>query len=350
MKTDVLIVGQGLAGSFLAHFLRQAGLQVLIIDEQRKGSASAEAAGLINPITGRRYVKSWRIDELIPFAKEAYQVQEDSLGISCFHNRSIFRAFFSAKESNDWWARASDPGFEHYFASESDSGPFERTCRPVHSYGAVRKSAQVDVRLFLEAFAAKAAREGWLLQERFVYADLECTPQAVHYRDIKADYVVFCEGFGLRGNPFFQGLPMEGAKGEVLIVRIPGFPMDAVLKHKIFIAPLGRELCWVGATYERVFQHSGPSPEQAVFLENQLREILMLSYEVVGHRAAVRPTVRDRRPLLGFHSTYPRLVIFNGLGTKGASLAPFWAHHLVQVLVGNTSLDPEVDINRFIRA
>ncbi len=347
MKTDILIIGQGLAGSFLAHFCRQAGMQVLIIDALHKDSASAEAAGLINPITGRRYVKSWRIDELLPFAKAAYRSQEELLGIRFFHERPIVRAFFSAKESNDWWARASDPGFEAYFAPATDPLPFATTCRPVHSYAAVRQSAQVDVRAFLEAFAAKAERAGWLIRERFEFSNLEMGAHNVRYGDIEAGNVVFCEGFGLKNNPFFQGLPMEGAKGEVLLVRIPGFPNDLVLKHKIFIAPLGGEVFWAGATYQRVFPDAMPSPEQAAFLNDQLREILELPYELVTHRAAIRPTVRDRRPLLGFHPQYPRLAVFNGLGTKGASLAPFWAHHFAQVIAGNCPLDPEVDIRRF---
>ena len=322
-------------------------MQPLIIDAQHEGSASIEAAGLMNPITGRHYAKSWRIDDLLPFAKLAYRSLEDALGIHFLHDRPIVRAFFNAKESNDWWARASDPGFEAYFAPDMGPLPFETSCKPVHSYAAVRQSAQVDVRVFLQAFAARAEGEGWLIKDQFSFSNLEVGTDCVRYGDIEARYIVFCEGYGLKNNPFFRGLPMEGAKGEVLLVRIPGFPNDLVLKHKIFIAPLGGDLFWAGATYQRVFSNSLPSPEQAAALNDQLGEILELPYEVLGHRAAVRPTVRDRRPLLGFHPQHPRLAIFNGLGTKGASLAPFWAHHFVQVLAGNQSLDPEVDIRRF---
>jgi len=343
----VLIVGQGLAGTFLAHYLRQAGMQVLIIDNRHQGCASVEAAGLINPVTGRYFAKSWRIDELLPFAREAYRHQEVLLGIRCYYDRPIFRAFFSPKESNDWWARGSDPRFEPYFAPDADPWPFGHLCKPVHSYAAVNQSAQVDVRLFLQAFAEKAVEEGWLLRDRFDFSLLDVGIDSVRYGDIEPQYLVFCEGFGLKGNPFFGNLPMEGAKGEVLLLRIPGFPNDIVLKHKIFIAPLGGDLFWAGATYERDFADAGPSPEKAGFLKARVEEILRVPFQEVGHRAAIRPTVKDRRPLLGFHTKYPRLAVFNGLGTKGASLAPYWAHHFAQVIAGNQTLDPEVDILRF---
>ncbi|MEY4134586.1 MAG: NAD(P)/FAD-dependent oxidoreductase [Saprospiraceae bacterium] len=347
MKTDFLIVGQGLAGTFLAHYLRLSGASVAVMDNGHDAGASVEAAGLINPITGRHYAKSWRVDELLPFAAGAYRSQEQALGRHFYHERPIVRAFFSPKESNDWWARASEPDFADYFAAPMDAGPLLSVCRTVYEYAAVRQSAQVDVRVLLEAFAAKARREGWLFSERMDYAKIIPETGGIRYGDIETGHIIFCEGYGAAQNPFFRHLPMEGAKGELLIVRIPDFPEDLVLKHKIFIAPLGDGLFWAGATYDRRFPDARPTAERATFLKAQLTEILKGHFEVLDHRAAVRPTVKDRRPLLGFHLRFPRLAIFNGLGTKGASLAPFWAHHFSRVLSAGVPLDPEVDIGRF---
>lgn len=346
--TDFIIVGQGLAGTMLAHFLCREGAEVVLIDDARSACASAEAAGLINPITGRRYVKSWRIDALLPFAFQTYRELEAELDRAFFYERPIFRAFFSARESNDWWARAMEPGFEAYFDPQADPGALVELCSPVHSYGAVRQSAQVDTRALLQAFSEKWTAEGRLLQEAFRYEDVIPEGSKVRYKDITARSMIFCEGYGMASNPFFNHLPMEGAKGEVLLVHIPGFPTDRILKHKIFIAPLGAgEVFWAGATYDWGFPDSAPTEEKGRFLREALQEILRVPFEVTDHRAAVRPTVKDRRPLLGFHPAYPQLGIFNGLGTKGASLSPFWGHHFAQVLLERSAIDPEVDIRRF---
>jgi 2-polyprenyl-6-methoxyphenol hydroxylase-like FAD-dependent oxidoreductase len=74
MKTaDVIIVGQGLTGTWLSWWLNKAGLSFKIIDQTNKDSSSMRAAGLINPVTGRRLVNTWMIDELMPFALNAYK-------------------------------------------------------------------------------------------------------------------------------------------------------------------------------------------------------------------------------------------------------------------------------------
>jgi glycine/D-amino acid oxidase-like deaminating enzyme len=234
-----------------------------------------------------------------------------------------------------------------YFATTVDDRALQHSCHPVYAYGAVRQSAQVDVRGFLETFAARGRREGWLFSERMDYDKIIMEPHSIRYGDIETGHIVFCEGYGMAKNPFFRDLPMEGAKGELLIIRIPDFPEDLVLKHKIFIAPLGNGYFWSGATYDWGFPDVYPTPAKAAFLKAQLMEILSGDFEILDHRAAVRPTVKDRRPLIGFHPRFPRLAVFNGLGTKGASLAPFWGHHFAQVLTANAPLDPEVDIGRF---
>ncbi|HBA65740.1 MAG TPA: FAD-dependent oxidoreductase, partial [Methylococcaceae bacterium] len=59
MDIDFLIVGQGLAGSLLAFELIQRNAQVMVVDDGRE-NASEVAAGLINPVTGIRLVKSDR--------------------------------------------------------------------------------------------------------------------------------------------------------------------------------------------------------------------------------------------------------------------------------------------------
>ena len=348
MKVDFLIIGQGLAGSLLAHFLETQGASIYVIDPDGAGSASRRAAGLINPVTGRYFVKSWRVDELIPFARETYRALEQQLGGSFFHDRCILRALGSAKEENDWLARAGDPGYQAYMGDHARSENFQTLLYPTLAYGQTLQSAQLNVAIFLDFFQKQLTRKNRLSKNNFHYVNLKINDTGVVYQEIEAKGLIFCEGFGAIHNPFFNYLPFRGDKGEALIVKIPGVNFEQIVKqNNTFIAPLGNDLYWVGATYAWHFENDIPTEKARLELLERLDTVLKMPYEVIDHWAAIRPTVKDRRPFLGQHPQFPQLWIFNGLGTKGASLAPFWAHHLSEVIVHGATLDPEVDITRF---
>ncbi len=344
---DYLIVGQGLAGTLVGHFLEKKGCRAGFVDPGGKDAASRVAAGIINPITGRRYVKSWRVDKLIPFAEQTYRELEARLGDTFFHPRRILRALFNRGEENDWLARSAEPGYARYILDEPDLGRYAAGAEPAFAYGEVRHSAQVDIGRLTLAYRQRLIAEGRLLSERLDYDALEVEARGVRYRHWQAPALVFCEGSRAVDNPFFNYLPFGGAKGEVLLIRIPEPAFEKILKQRVFIVPLQNGLYWVGATYDWQFEDSAPTPAGRRFLEERLQDLLRVPYEVVDHRAAVRPTVKDRRPFLGRHPDLPALFLFNGLGTKGASLGPFWAHHFVSFLLENSTLDAAVDIRRF---
>ncbi len=344
---DFLLIGQGLAGTLLAHFLRREGRSVFVIDAGDGRAASRVAAGLINPITGRRYVKSWRVDELLPAARATYRVLETELGLSVYHPRPLIRSIFTVGEENDWLSRSGDPAYAGYVEETADLGPYAGCLAPARGYGGVGQAAQVDLGELCAAYRLRLQREQRLAEEPFRHGELELTAQGVRYGDLQARRAVFCEGYRGAANPFFSYLPFQGDKGDVLLVRFPGHTFDRIVKHKVFIVPLKGELYWVGATYQHRYETDAPTPDGRVRLLGRLEETVRVPFEEVGHRAAVRPTVSDRRPLLGRHPKHPQLALFNGLGTKGASLGPFFARQLAAHLTGGAPLDAEVDIRRF---
>lgn len=348
----VLIAGQGLAGTLLGFALQERGADCYLTDDPAQTAASAVAAGIINPITGRRFVKSWRIDDLLPAARSFYRAIGDWAGGTFFHERPVVRTLFNRGEENDWLARSGEEGYTGYMAETAELGPLAEATIPAFAYAEVRRSAQVNVRELV-----LAARERWTAADRFRAAPfdhgrLEFTPDGCRYEGHSFDRILFCEGWRGGGNPWFGHLPFGGNKGEVLIVRIPGLQAERILKHRVFIAPLPEpETYWIGATSENRIDTDQPSATGRQYLQERLDELLTVPYEVIDHRAAVRPTVRDRRPFLGLHDRYPALGIFNGLGTKGASLGPFWAAHFADFLTGQRKeLDPAVDIRRFAPA
>lgn len=347
-KVDYLIVGQGLAGTLMAHFLLQAGKEILLIDNGHKNAASKVAAGIINPITGRRFVKSWRINKLIPFAEQTYRELEKRLSIKIFHPTTVIRTLFNRREENDWLLRTRQEGYNKFILAQADPGDWTLITIPAFNYGEVGQAAQVDVKLLVTAYGQYFKDHNRLIQEDFDFNALKIDTDQITYKQWSAGQLIFCEGHRAAHNPYFNYLPYRGAKGEVLIIKIPGANLDKLFKHRLFIVPLGEERYWVGASYNWDYKNDEPTEEGRKFLLDRLHQILKIPFDVEQHLAAIRPTVKDRRPFLGQHPQFPNLFIFNGLGTKGASLGPFWAKHMTDYLVRGEKLDAVININRFV--
>lgn len=349
INTEFLIVGQGLAGTLIAHFLIEAGRKVHLIDDNYPRAATKVAAGIINPVTGRRYVKSWRIDALIPKARQTYRELEHKLQIKCFHPRPVLRALFNNREVNDWQARAFDPAYRAYIVpkDEVDIGQYTSYTHPAFDYGELREGAQVEIGTLVSRYREWFIKKDCLTEEAFDFNQLDIGDNRISYKQISAKKIIFCEGAKSRHNPYFSYLPYEGNKGEALITSIPEANFQKILKHRIFVVPLADGRYWIGSTSNNHHQDDLPSERGRQYLTEKLKDLLTTPFELEEHRAAIRPTIKDRRPLLGMHPIHPQLIIFNGLGTKGASLGPYWAQHLADVLLRGLPIDPEVNINRF---
>ncbi|GIV34434.1 MAG: FAD-dependent oxidoreductase [Chitinophagales bacterium] len=331
MDYDFLIVGQGIAGSLLAWFLHRQGKRVLIIDTPDPSSASRIALGLINPVTGKRLVKSWRIDELLPFALGTYRQIEQVLGIEVFHQRVLSR-IFSNPEDYQFFRIKMETGQLPSYISRQDRFP---EC--FHHAGLegveISQVFYLDYPLLLGEMRNWFVSRNMLWSDQFQYSQLQVLKDKAHYAGLWFTKVIFCEGSHAVNNPFFPGLPFRLSKGQILTVKLSGVPEDKIWYKGVHLVPLGRGVFRVGSTYEWDFQDSLPTPEGREALIRKLQNAVRLPFEVLEHQAAIRPTVVDRRPLIGMHSKYACLGIFNGLGTKGASLAPFFGHIFAEALV-----------------
>ncbi|MFN4255401.1 MAG: NAD(P)/FAD-dependent oxidoreductase [Saprospiraceae bacterium] len=339
----ILIVGQGIAGTVLAWTLRQHGAEVTVVDAGFSDAASRVAAGIINPVTGKRYAKSWRVDEFLPFARNFYAEIEAALSIKIWHNRHIIRLLNSVEEENNWSARCGLPDFDGYMGSRTDGGDWSPFLKNGFRFGELRQAAQVDFAPFLRAFREKMAAENRLWEQ-------EISPPEIENLSHVFDHVILCLGHRATLNPFFPDLPWQLAKGEVLLVRLADARAAAVgqlLKKKILLAPLGSNLFWAGANYEWEFADTAPSETGKQFVINELREMLGVPFEIENHVAGVRPVVSDRRPLVGFLPENERVGIYNGFGSKGTLLAPYWAAHFAEHILESRPLAPDIDVRRF---
>ncbi len=334
---DYLIIGQGIAGTLIGYRLERAGHRVTYQDAPGQTAASSVAAGIVNPITGRRFVKSWRIDELLPEARHLYGELEAELGTKIWYDLPLVRTLFNRGDENDWLVRSADPGYADYMEDRPATGRLSELTATAFAYAGVRQTARVDIRELVAAFREKLVREG-----RFIAA-------AVDYENLPTGYdrTLFCEGWRSRFNPLFSFLPPGGSKGEVLIVKTEAPLLECMFKHRVFLVPRADGTYWIGATNQNQFDDDSPTPSARQYLRDRLEEVLTVPYTLLEQQAAVRPTVRDRRPVIGQHPEDSALYIFNGLGTKGASLGPLASKWLYDLLELGMDLPTEVDLIRF---
>lgn len=330
---EFVIVGQGLAGTALAWQFLRRGRSVLVVDREY-GGCSPLAAGLMTPVTGKRVAESWRWNELFPFAAAFYRDLEAQTGTRFFTARGAVRLFASADEQ----ARYRGPDV-----------PFEVRDDWFHAgFGgfAMPSAARLDVPGYLRAsrehFRARGAYLGADLDPKQI--ELTATDVRVPQLSIEAQCLVFCRGFAPDSDPWFGSVVFRGAKGEILTVRVPGLAEERVIHRGVWLAPLGNELFRVGATYSWHQLDATPTPAGRTELETRLRELLKLPFEVVGHDAAVRPIIGGSVPVLGRHPRFPQLAFFNGLGSKGSLLSPFFGEQLAAHLCGEGEIEAEVDV------
>ncbi len=345
-KLDFIIVGQGLAGSCLGHLLLARGKRFKIIDNAHKNASTKIAAGMINPVTGRKFVKSWLIDTLIPFAKDFYAELESTLGVSLMYPVDIKRNIPSVQAVNDWMARCQDDSYTSYVKPVLPEKIISNHIYSEFGFATIKNALRINLALFLEKSKALFLEKEVLVEGVFNYKEL-VLGEELAYANLNADNVIFAEGFKAIENPFLEMLPFRPVKGEVVILRIPHLNLDYVLRHNRFLVPLGNDLYWTGGGYDKVDLTEDPTDEFMQKLKEDLAGFLDCPYEIVSHQAAVRPAIKDRKPVLGAQQDNKNIFICNGMGTKGASLAPYFTQHLLEHIIDAKGLMPEVDVQRF---
>lgn len=347
MSIDYLIVGQGLSGTFLSWNLVKAGRSVIVIDESKPFTATKAASGVINPVTGRRIVRTWRIEELLPYALQAYKEFGNELGVELIQQCNIldFHPTFQMKEAFD----KRLPTETEYLRAPQDGEKWKQYFNYHFGVGEINPCLLVDLNAMLDKWRPKLKEQHNLLEEHFNWNDLQVKDDFVTYKNITANKIIFCEGVAGFDNPYFKNLPYTRMKGEALIVEIPGLPATNIYKQGLNIVPWKDELFWVGSSYEWQFDDVYPTATFRKRTEEQLKFFLKLPFETVDHIASERPANLERRPFVGLHPVHSPVGVFNGMGTKGCSLAPFFANQFAQRLINETPIYPDADVRRFER-
>lgn len=344
---DYIIVGAGLSGTSLAYRLEKAGKSFVVFDDGSQ-EASKVAGGFMNPVILKRFTLAWRADVHLEKASAFYSDMEQHLGKQFLSPLEIYRRFFSVEEQNDWFTATDNLRVAPYLDNKLVP-QVNKHIKGKFSFGRVLKTSRIDPRYLLDSYTEHLQEKGWFKNETFEYDDLEVSATEVKYRDITAGNVIFCEGFGLQKNPFFNYLPLRGNKGEYIIIKAPKLDLEVGVKSSIFIFPAGGDHYAVGATYSNTDKTPEPTLKAREELVEKLTDLIDVEFEVVDQVAGLRPSTIDRRPLVGRHPEYSNLYTCNGFGSRGIIIAPSISEELLKFIEEGSSLDPETDISRFTK-
>jgi glycine/D-amino acid oxidase-like deaminating enzyme len=345
IEVDYLILGQGLCGTLLSRCLLQAGKSIAVIDESKPLTASKVASGVINPVTGRRIVRTWRIEELLPFAWDAYTSFGHELGVELVSRCNILDFHPSHQMEEAFEQRL--PEEPQYLRRAEEEDQWKTYFHYHYGVCEINPCLLVDLHTMLSCWRRKLIADNLLFDEVFDWGNCTVQPNNVIYKNITARKIICCEGVAGFENPYFKNLPYSRMKGEALIVSIPGLPRTNIYKQGLNIVPWKDDLWWIGSTYEWDFKDAAPTPAWRKKVEEQLKYWLKFPFETVDHLASERPANMERRPFVGAHPQHPAVAIFNGMGAKGCSLAPFFARQLTDHLVEGLPIYADADVKRF---
>lgn len=346
MKYDYIIVGQGLSGSLLTYELLKRGKRVCIIQKDGVCTSSAVAPGMYNPLVLKRYTLAWKAPALISELENYYSNIEEFLSSSFIQKMDLYRLFTNQKEADLWIEKSDQLALEPFMSPEiyKQNNPF---INKTIGLGKVNKTGRVVLIKLMEAVRTYLIAQNSFVNDQFDYSLLDIQENHIEYKDIKAQHIIFSEGYQLKENPWFKDLPLKGTKGELITIRCNELKLDNPIKSSILIMPLGNDLYRVGASFNWDEKDDIPTETGKKWLISKLEQIINCNFEIVEHNAGIRPTVVDRRPLIGTHKDYKNLHVFNGMGTRGVMLAPTGVKMLIDAIEHNVPLDQEWDIKRF---
>tara|TARA_R110001583_G_scaffold10417_4_gene47870 strand:+ start:44901 stop:45941 length:1041 start_codon:yes stop_codon:yes gene_type:complete len=341
-----IIVGQGLAGTLLAYQMHKNNIPFKIIVDPELKSASEIAAGLINPLVFKRLTKSWMADSLFPKMYETYNEIEEMLSIKFIEQKEMIKPL--AKQDIPMWQKRIDQGKMNHYIDRVDKDLRLEGYKTIEHYGALIQTGSCNLNTMILAMRNFFKQHNYLVKDHLKIDDVTFEDKYVYWKNLSAEKIIFCRGYKDAQNALFPSESFYLTKGELIEIEANALSEDYILNKNLFVLPTGQKRFKVGATYQWDTINQETSEEGKSELLTKLDKLIDTDYTVLNHWAGVRPTVKDRRPILGIHPHNDRLAIFNGLGTKGVMLAPYFSEQMLQLLENpQAEINEEVKLDRF---
>ncbi|WP_282085127.1 NAD(P)/FAD-dependent oxidoreductase [Aquimarina algiphila] len=342
---DYIVVGFGLSGLSFVEQLDLAGKSYKVYENYSQKS-SRVAGGLYNPVILKRFTLAWQGDKHMEEAVPFYKHIETKLQQSFVSQLPVLRRFNAVEEQNAWFEASDKPFLNEFLSSELIRNTNSALEIP-YQFGKVKHTGRINIEVMLSSYIEYLKTNNNFENSSFEHDKVILKEDHVEYDGIKAKNIVFAEGFGVKNNPFFNYLPLYGNKGEYIVIKSKALKLQDAVKSSIFIIPLGEDVYKVGATYNNKDKSPEITSVAREELQKKLERFMCVEYEVIDQVAGIRPTVRDRKPLIGTHPKYQNMHILNGLGSRGILIGPTVAKELYASIEKRIPLDQEIDIKRF---
>lgn len=349
MFVDYLIIGQGLAGSLLAWELMERGAKALIVDNARS-NASRIAAGLINPVTGMRFVKGQDTDRQLQDALKLYHRLKAHFGQSFYIEKPMLRIIRNENELEYCKKRLQDHQYQNYIDRFIDSEMVESPISAPLGCLLQKQTGFLLTRPLLNCLKEFFIAKNSFVETDITYQDIKEEKNSVHWRNIEAGMVVFCEGYQATENPWFSWLPFQPAKGEILTLTAQNPLPDKIVNYGNWLIPINQYTFRIGATFDRENLDTRPTESGRQLLLTSLAKVCpgVKPETTIAHRANIRPCTLDKNPFIGTHPRNNKIAIFNGFGSKGSLLIPGYAIPFARYLLNKIPVSEDADIKRYV--
>jgi glycine/D-amino acid oxidase-like deaminating enzyme len=236
-----------------------------------------------------------------------------------------------------------------YLFQSSDQNKYSEILNYDFVYGEVEPCYIVNLREIIPHWRKHLLSNDQLIEDDFDTNELIQSENGITYKNIKANKVIFCDGMNSAQNPFFKNLPFALNKGEVILIESARIPIDDIFKKGMMLTSVAENIFWIGSNYLWEFNDDKPTEQFRQQTELLLKNWLKVPFKIIDHKAAIRPANIERRPFVGLHPIHTNIGILNGLGTKGCSLAPYFAKQLTENMISGKAILPEASIKRFAK-
>ena len=341
-NVDYIIVGDGYAALFFAHQLTKNNKSFVIFSEGRK-SASQISAGIVNPVVLKKFTTFWLAQEQLDFLKTSLDEIEKYTGANYLINSAIHRIFHDENEQKLWLKKSQTEELSSFLDENFKS--LEGVKNDFNA-GMVNQSARLNVQGFFNDLLKFHENKGQLIKEKFDYKKINNENST--YQNFQFKNIIFCEGMGVKNNPYFSEIPVIPNKGHHIRVKLSQPISDNItIKKKHFLFPLNNELYFYGGTYDREQLHEHVDDSAVEQLQNGLKEFYPNDFDIKEVNFGFRPTVKDRRPIVGRHREHQNLYVFNGLGARGILNGCYFSKSLYDFIENEIELPKEISLDRF---
>ena len=342
-KVDFIIVGQGIAGTTLAFKLLKKNHSVHVIDNYDPNSSSSIALGLYNPLVLKWLTKSWEADNQLSDMFDYLDEFEKKFNTKINYKKNIHRLLNSTYDKNNWLEKQTSPKRSSYMSKNLKF--LNNINKP---FGVVKNSGWVDVKLMLDTFRNYLKTNLLISDEHFIHDKLLFNDNSINYKQYSCKYLVFCEGSTVLKNNFFNYLDFKMTKGEIINFYSPNLKINEIIHSGVTTIPLGNDNYIAGSTFNRDIQDLKCTAESKNEIIDKIKKIKDFKFVINSQRIAVRPSVSDRRPIIGSHYKHKNIFLMNGLGSRGVLMASYLANILFSNILRKEKINPEINVKRFI--